>query len=120
VTLAWLPAAGSGPRGAARAPLPGTPATTQQRQQRAGVRRVAHLTRCPPPPRRLQSFGWTAPNALLCFQCSLAVVLIKACEAAGLVKLQPLKADLVKVWFPVNLVSSWGGNQAWLGSQWTW
>ncbi len=43
----------------------------------------------------VKSFGFTAPNALLCFQCSLAVIMIKACEMAGLVKLQPLKRDLV-------------------------
>ena len=51
-----------------------------------------------------KSFGWTAPNALLCFQCALAVVLVKLCEAFGLVKLQPLKPDLMRVWFPVNLI----------------
>ncbi|KAI8474651.1 MAG: hypothetical protein J3K34DRAFT_406930 [Monoraphidium minutum] len=51
-----------------------------------------------------KSFGFTAPNALLAFQCSLAALLVKACEGAGLVKLQPLKRDLVKIWFPVNLL----------------
>lgn len=52
-----------------------------------------------------KSFGFNSPNALLCFQCALAVTLVKACEALGLIKqLQPLKWDLVKVWFPVNLL----------------
>jgi len=51
-----------------------------------------------------KSFGFTAPNALLAFQCALAASLVKACEIAGLVKLQPLKRDLVGVWFPVNLL----------------
>ncbi len=52
----------------------------------------------------LASFGWTAPNALLCFQCALSVVLVKFCELVGWVKLQPLKPDLMAVWFPVNLI----------------
>jgi GDP-mannose transporter len=52
-----------------------------------------------------KSFGFTAPNALLAFQCALAAFLVKACELLGLVKpLQPLKRDLVSVWFPVNLL----------------
>jgi GDP-mannose transporter len=49
-------------------------------------------------------YGWTAPNALLCFQCSLVVILVKLCEALGWAKLQPLKWDLVVVWLPVNLL----------------
>lgn len=52
----------------------------------------------------LASFQFTAPNALLCFQCVLSVVMVKLCELAGLVQLQPLKWDLVRVWFPVNLI----------------
>jgi GDP-mannose transporter len=51
-----------------------------------------------------KSFGFTAPNALLAFQCALAVLLVKACEFLGYVKPQPFKRDLVKVWFPVNLI----------------
>ena len=53
----------------------------------------------------LASFHFTAPTALLLFQCCLAVVLVKATELLGLIKpLQPLKKDLVMVWFPVNLL----------------
>eukprot|EP00197_Chlamydomonas_leiostraca_P010279 CAMPEP_0202885236 /NCGR_PEP_ID=MMETSP1391-20130828/41562_1 /ASSEMBLY_ACC=CAM_ASM_000867 /TAXON_ID=1034604 /ORGANISM="Chlamydomonas leiostraca, Strain SAG 11-49" /LENGTH=360 /DNA_ID=CAMNT_0049568479 /DNA_START=49 /DNA_END=1131 /DNA_ORIENTATION=- len=53
----------------------------------------------------LAGFGWTAPNALLFYQCALTVVLVKMCEILGLVKpLQPLKLDLVLVWLPVNLL----------------
>lgn len=51
-----------------------------------------------------KSFGFTAPNALLCFQCALAAFLVKMCEVLGYVKLQPLKRDLVSIWFPVNLI----------------
>lgn len=52
----------------------------------------------------LASFNFTAPNALLCFQCLLSVILVKICGMFGLVKMQPLKWDLVAVWFPVNLI----------------
>ncbi|GAX75932.1 hypothetical protein CEUSTIGMA_g3375.t1 [Chlamydomonas eustigma] len=52
----------------------------------------------------LASFNFQAPMSLLFFQCALAVVLVKFCELFGLVKLQPLKWDLVSVWFPVNLI----------------
>ena len=52
----------------------------------------------------LASFSFTAPNSLLFFQCALSVVLVKLCAALGYVKLQPLKRDLVAVWFPVNLI----------------
>ncbi|KXZ49837.1 hypothetical protein GPECTOR_19g288 [Gonium pectorale] len=52
----------------------------------------------------LASFGFSAPSALLCFQCALAALLVKLCEVFGWVKLQPLKWDLVSVWFPVNLI----------------
>jgi GDP-mannose transporter len=49
----------------------------------------------------LASFGFGAPTALLCFQCALAAAMVKVCELLGFVKLQPLKPDLVAVWFPV-------------------
>lgn len=53
----------------------------------------------------LASFHFTAPTALLLFQCLLAVILVKTTELLGLIKpLQPLKRDLVMVWFPVNLL----------------
>lgn len=53
----------------------------------------------------LAGFSFTAPNALLFFQCALTVVLVKACELLGLIKpLQPLKMDLVLVWLPVNIL----------------
>ncbi|GIL62314.1 hypothetical protein Vafri_16593 [Volvox africanus] len=53
----------------------------------------------------LASFNFTAPNALLLFQCTLAVVLVKLCEAAGWVRpLQPLNPRLVTLWFPVTCI----------------
>lgn len=51
-----------------------------------------------------KSFGFTAPNALLAFQCALAALLVKACQLLGYIQLQPLKRDLVVVWLPVNLL----------------
>jgi GDP-mannose transporter len=51
----------------------------------------------------LASFNFQAPMSLLFFQCALAVVLVKLCELFGVVKLQPLKWDLVSVWFPVSV-----------------
>lgn len=48
----------------------------------------------------LASFHWQCPNSLLAFHCILAVVLVKAVEAAGLIKLEPLRWNVVRVWFP--------------------
>ena len=52
----------------------------------------------------LASFNFSAPTTLLFFQCLLSVVLVKMCELVGYVQLQPLRWELVKVWFPVNLI----------------
>ncbi|GLC39366.1 hypothetical protein PLESTB_000892400 [Pleodorina starrii] len=52
----------------------------------------------------LASFGFTAPTALLCFQCAVSAILVKISELLGFIKLQPLKLDLVSIWFPVNLI----------------
>jgi GDP-mannose transporter len=53
----------------------------------------------------LASFSFTAPNALLLFQCSITVILAKSCEALRLVKpLQPLKLSLVTLWFPTTCI----------------
>ena len=48
----------------------------------------------------LASFNWQCPNSLLCAHCILAVVLVKAAEALGLVKLEPMSLKIVKIWFP--------------------
>lgn len=52
----------------------------------------------------LASFNFTAPNALLGFQCLLAAFLVKMCHIMGYVELQPLKRDLVLTWLPVNVI----------------
>jgi len=80
----------------------------------------------------LASFHWQCPNVLLAFHCILAVILVKAVEAAGkflhpckyqssshfvppspptekpdrnpgLIKLEPLRWSLVRIWFPGGL-----------------
>ena len=48
----------------------------------------------------LASFNWQCPNSLLCAHCILAVILVKAAEALGLVKLEPISLKIVKIWFP--------------------
>jgi hypothetical protein len=47
----------------------------------------------------LAGFGFSAPNALLLFQCALTVLLVKACEVLRLINpLQPLRWRLIAVW----------------------
>jgi hypothetical protein len=52
----------------------------------------------------LASFGFGCPNAILLFHCLLAVVLVKASQLMGWIRLEPLKWPLIKVWIPVNLL----------------
>ncbi len=52
----------------------------------------------------LSSFNFKAANALLFFQCALAVVLVQACKVVGLVKVEPFNLNIVKVWIPVNMI----------------
>lgn len=54
----------------------------------------------------LSSFHFESPNALLLFQCFLCVILVQACKAAGLVKVEPLNWNIIKIWVPVNLVGA--------------
>lgn len=52
----------------------------------------------------LSSFGFPAPNTLLLFQFALAVALLKFLDILGLVTLQPMRMDMVKLWLPCNLI----------------
>lgn len=52
----------------------------------------------------LSSFDFNSPNALLFFQCALCVLLVKACQGAGLVKLEPFNMQIIRVWLPVNVI----------------
>ena len=48
----------------------------------------------------LASFHWQCPNALLAFHCVLAVILVKLVEASGVIKLEPLRWSVIRIWFP--------------------
>ena len=52
----------------------------------------------------LSSFQFNSANALLFFQCTLSVVLVKTSEAFGLVKLEPYNPAVVRIWLPVNAI----------------
>lgn len=52
----------------------------------------------------LSGFQFHSPNALLFFQCALCVAAVQACATAGLVKVEPLRAGVVRVWLPVNAI----------------
>lgn len=52
----------------------------------------------------LSSFNFKAPNTLLLYHCALAVALVEVCRAARLVRLEPLRWPLIRLWLPVNLL----------------
>lgn len=52
----------------------------------------------------LSSFNFKSANALLFFQCALAVVLVHTCKLAGLVKIEPFNIHVIRVWLPVNAI----------------
>jgi GDP-mannose transporter len=52
----------------------------------------------------LVHYDFRAVHALLTFHCGLAVVLVKACGAAGWAEVEPLSWELVRLWVPVNLI----------------
>lgn len=52
----------------------------------------------------LSTYNFGCPNALLCFHCVLAVVLVKFCELLGYIRLEPIRWNVVKLWLPVNLI----------------
>jgi GDP-mannose transporter len=52
----------------------------------------------------LSSFHFTAPTTLLCFQCTLSLVLVVLAAAAGYSKLPQLSAELLLLWLPVNIL----------------
>ena len=52
----------------------------------------------------LSSFDFKAATALLFFQCALCVVLVQACSAAGLVRVEPFNLEIIRIWLPVNAI----------------
>ena len=52
----------------------------------------------------LSSFGFNCPNALLLFQCSLCGLMVQISGLLGFVRLEPWNTNIVKIWFPVNVI----------------
>eukprot|EP01023_Acetabularia_acetabulum_P046551 TRINITY_DN4817_c0_g1_i4.p1 TRINITY_DN4817_c0_g1~~TRINITY_DN4817_c0_g1_i4.p1 ORF type:complete len:334 (+),score=32.80 TRINITY_DN4817_c0_g1_i4:102-1103(+) len=52
----------------------------------------------------LSSFNFDAPNTLLFFQCLLSVFLVYFFKCSGIIQIKPMRMDVVKIWFPVNLI----------------
>eukprot|EP00197_Chlamydomonas_leiostraca_P015765 CAMPEP_0202881308 /NCGR_PEP_ID=MMETSP1391-20130828/36339_1 /ASSEMBLY_ACC=CAM_ASM_000867 /TAXON_ID=1034604 /ORGANISM="Chlamydomonas leiostraca, Strain SAG 11-49" /LENGTH=473 /DNA_ID=CAMNT_0049563971 /DNA_START=12 /DNA_END=1432 /DNA_ORIENTATION=- len=52
----------------------------------------------------LSSFDFPAPNTLLLFQFVLACVLLKILDVTGILNLQPIRWEVVKLWLPCNLI----------------
>lgn len=52
----------------------------------------------------LSSFDFKAPDSLLFFQCFLCVVLVKVFAMLGYIKVEPFNWNIVRVWYPVNLI----------------
>ena len=52
----------------------------------------------------LSSFHFHSANALLFFQCSTCVTLVKLCEVLNLVKAEPFNLGVIRIWFPVNVL----------------
>jgi GDP-mannose transporter len=52
----------------------------------------------------LSRYKFTAVNTLLAYHCAIAVALLKAAAAAGLVEIQPLSRDVLALWLPLNFI----------------
>lgn len=52
----------------------------------------------------LSTFNFPAPKSLLLFQFVLSVMIVKVLDLLRAGKVHPLKWELVKLWFPVNLI----------------
>ncbi len=45
-----------------------------------------------------------APNMLLTIQFGIAVLLLKIFDFLGALHLEPLRWEIAKIWFPVNII----------------
>jgi len=52
----------------------------------------------------LSSFSFKATEALLFFQCAVAVVLVQVFKTTGYIKVEPFNWNIVKVWYPANFI----------------
>lgn len=52
----------------------------------------------------LSAFHFTAPTTLLCFQCTVTLLLVLVAFALGYGKMPPLTGRLLLLWLPVNIL----------------
>lgn len=52
----------------------------------------------------LSGFRFKCPNSLLLAHCVLAVIMCKLAQLFQLIKLEPLRWNIIKTWIPVNLI----------------
>lgn len=52
----------------------------------------------------LSAFHFTAPTTLLCFQCTVTLVLVGIAYALGFGKPPPITLRLLRMWLPVNIL----------------
>mmetsp|Transcript_30967 Transcript_30967/g.52016 ORF Transcript_30967/g.52016 Transcript_30967/m.52016 type:complete len:366 (-) Transcript_30967:444-1541(-) len=52
----------------------------------------------------LSAFGFKSTNCLLLYQTFCCVVIVRALDFCGAIKLEPLSFKLIKVWAPVNFI----------------
>lgn len=52
----------------------------------------------------LSTFHFTAPTTLLCFQCTVTLLLVFLAFALGFGKMPPISTRLLLLWLPVNVM----------------
>jgi GDP-mannose transporter len=52
----------------------------------------------------LSAFHFTAPTTLLCFQCTVTLLLVLAAFSLGYGRMPPLTRQLLLLWLPVNVL----------------
>jgi GDP-mannose transporter len=52
----------------------------------------------------LSAFHFTAPTTLLCFQCTVTLLLVLVAFSLGFGKMPPLTGRLLLLWLPVNIL----------------
>jgi GDP-mannose transporter len=52
----------------------------------------------------LSAFGFKSTNCLLLYQTFCCVVIVRALDFCGAIKLEPVSFKLIKVWAPVNFI----------------
>lgn len=52
----------------------------------------------------LSAFHFTAPTTLLCFQCTVTLLLVVLANAMGVGKFPTLTLRLLRLWLPVNVL----------------